>query len=215
MKSKTFFRLQNLRMDNDQAGYDMDEMRPRFERLAQRHENNTAPRAVTAYQLFQTPPTLARRLVELLELEPDSRILEPSAGLGRLLDQIEPYAPAEVVAVEMASQCARELFRQDRERVTIIQRDFLKLSPNEVGDFDAIVMNPPFHMRSDIAHILHARNFLKSGGRLAAICMNTNHREQKLKPYCDSWEILPPSTFADSGTKVETVLLTIRASKEE
>src|SRR4051812_21916652 len=119
-----FHRLHTLRMENDAAKYAMDEMRPRFERLAQRHENGTAPRAVAVYQLFQTPADLAAQLVSLLDLQPGARVLEPSAGLGRLLDAIKPHKPGEVVAVEMAADCARELFQQDRQGVTIKQRDF-------------------------------------------------------------------------------------------
>ena len=213
MKPENYHRLQRLRLENGQAGFDQEAMRPRFERLANRHENGAAPRAVTAYQLFQTPPALARKLVSLLELAPGARVLEPSAGLGRLLDQLQSHAPAEVVAVEMAPQCAGELFQQERERVTIKQRDFLTIAPGEIGAFDAVAMNPPFHMRSDIAHILHARSFLKPEGRLAAICMNTHHRERALRPLCDSWEVLPPSTFAETGTKIETVLLTIETEE--
>jgi hypothetical protein len=131
-----FHRLHALRMENDAAGFAMDELRPRFDRLAHRHQNGTAPRAVIVYQLFQTPPVIAQQLAELLKLKPGVRILEPSAGLGRLLDAVKPFNPSEVVAIEQAPECAAELFRQDREKVTIKQRDFLAVQPEEIGLFE-------------------------------------------------------------------------------
>lgn len=207
-----FHRLHSLRMENDAAGYAMAEMRPRFDRMAARHENGTAPRAVSAYQLFQTPAPLAACLVALLGGNVRGRVLEPSAGLGRILDAIKPFAPVATVAVEMAAQCAGELFRQERAGVRILQRDFLACSLADLGgfEFDAVVMNPPFHMRSDIKHIQHALTFLKPGGTLAAICLDTPHREKALKPLAVTWERVEAGTFGKEGTRVPTILLTMR-----
>lgn len=207
---KAFHRLHELRMENDAARFAMDEMRPRFERMGARHENGTAPRAVVAYQLFQTPPALAAKLCALLALKPGARVLEPSAGLGRLLDALKPYQPAEVVAIDIEPACTAELFAQDRPRVTIKQRDFLACLPSDWGTFDAIVMNPPFHMRSDIRHIEHALTFLRPGGTLAAICMNTPHRREALAPLAASWTDIDARAFKETGTAVSTALVTIK-----
>ncbi len=205
-----FYRLHSLRMENDAAGFAMAEMRPRFQSLAQRHGNGTAPRAVVAYQLFQTPPQIAAQLAQMLNLAPGARVLEPSAGLGRLLDAVKAYEPGEVVAVENAPQCAAELFKQDRDRVTIKQRDFLTLTPEDIETFDAVIMNPPFHLRADIRHIFHARSFLKPGGTLAALCMNTRHREEQLKPIAATWQELPDKAFKAEGTNISACILTIQ-----
>jgi SAM-dependent methyltransferase len=199
-------------MENDAAGFAMEEMRPRFLRMAGRHENGTAPRAVVVYQLFQTPPDVAACLIALLGLRPGARILEPSAGLGRLLDALQPYEPAEIVAVEQATDCAAELFRQNRERVTIKQRDFLTLTPAELGTFDAVVMNPPFHMRADIRHIEHALKFVKPGGTLAAICLDGHRRRATFAPRASKWVDLPAGTFKTEGTNVAACAFTIEAA---
>jgi len=135
-------------MENDAAGYAMEEMRPRFDRIAGRHGNGTAPVAVSAYQLFQTPVPIATHLAELLDLKSmprPFRMLEPSAGLGRLLDALLPYDPAMVQAVEIATPLCAELYRQDRAKVNLHQRDFLTMTPGDTGFFDAVIMNPPFH----------------------------------------------------------------------
>lgn len=199
-----FHRLHELRLSNNAKGYEMDEMRPRFSALASRHEDGTSPRAVSACQLFQTPPELAARLVALLGSP--ARVLEPSAGLGRLLDALPP---CECVAVEVAPQLCAELFRQNRTGVRLMQRDFLTVTPEETGLFDAVAMNPPFHMRSDIAHILHAAEFLAPGGTLAALCLDTPHREKALRHRASTWERIHAGAFKSEGTGVACVLLTI------
>ncbi len=93
------------------AGATLDALRPRFNTLANRHENGTAPRAVSAFQLFQTPPNLARQLVAASDVRPGMRVLEPSVGLGRILDELP--TGCDVTAIDIAPQCAGELFRQE------------------------------------------------------------------------------------------------------
>jgi predicted RNA methylase len=211
MNPDTFDRLQRLRDENEDHAALLSALRPRFERMANRHENGTAPRAVSTFQLFQTPAELAARLVAALELPAGARVLEPSAGLGRLLDALAPFRPAEIVAVDVAPECTGELFRQDRAGVTIKQRDFLSVTPAELGAFDAVAMNPPFHMRADVRHILHALQFLRPGGRCAALCLDTRHRSDALRALADTWEELPPDTFRAEGTSVRTILATFTA----
>lgn len=74
-------------------------------------------------------------------------------------------------------------------------------------------MNPPFHMRSDIKHTLHALKFLHPGGVLVGLCMATRHRTEALEAMADHWELLPAATFAKEGTKVETYLFRITAPR--
>jgi hypothetical protein len=209
MKPINLSRLHSLRMACVERGYTMDDMRPRFAALASRHEDGTAPQAIAVHQLFQTPPDLARELVSLLPSVAGMRILEPSAGLGRLLDALAPLDAAEIVAVEKAPECAGELFRQERERLTIKQRDFLSLTQSDLGTFDAVAMNPPFTMRSDIRHILHALTFLKSGGTLSALCMAGAQREKILRPLSSTWKEIPAGAFRSEGTNIPTILLSI------
>lgn len=203
-----FHRLHALRMENDAARFAMDEMRPRFERIRTRHEDGTAPRAVSAFQLFQTPEPLAARLAELAELSPGLAVLEPSAGLGRL---VRPALAAgcRVHAVETDATLAGELFHAFPE-VTLSQRDFLGMEPDPAAPFDRVMMNPPFHMRADVRHVLHALRFLRPGGTLAGICMDTHHRSEALRPLADYWEPVPAGAFKGEGTGVATVLFRIR-----
>jgi SAM-dependent methyltransferase len=190
----------------------MEEMRSRFQALARRHEEGTAPRAVSSFQLFQTPAEIAGQLVEIMDAPRGARWLEPSAGLGRLLDAIQVTEPAEVVAVEIAAPCCAELYRQDRAGVHLRQGDFLAL--RDLGTFDAIAMNPPFHMRADIRHIEHALALLRPGGVLGAICMDTPHRIAAFRNRAETWVNLPARSFRESNTGVDTCLLVIRKESE-
>ncbi len=202
-------RLRGLQIDTVLAGATMDAMRPRFNTLRNRNENGTAPVAVSAFQLFQTPAAIAAQLVALLDLTPGARVLEPSAGLGHILDALQPRQPAEVVAVETSPELCAQLYRQNRAGVRLMQRDFLTVTPAEIGQFDAVAMNPPFHMRVDIKHITHALQFLKPGGKLAGLCMDTAHRSAALRPLCSAWLPLPAGAFRAEGTSVPTVLFLI------
>lgn len=215
MKPIDLSRLHSLRMANTEMGYTLAEMRPRFQRIQTRHEDGTAPQAVAAPQLFQTPPALAKELAGMLPQVQGMRVLEPSSGLGRLLDAVQYLNPSEVMAVECHADLCRELFRQDRAGVKLLQRNFLTIDQRpdqggeEIGEFDAVIMNPPFTMRSDIRHILHALKFLKRGGTLAAICMDTHHREKILRPMASEWRKIPAGAFSKEGTGVACIMLTI------
>jgi SAM-dependent methyltransferase len=209
MNTAALDRLRSLQIDNVLAGATLDALRPRFSTMRDRADNGTAPRAVSAFQLFQTPQAVAARLVGLLGLSRQHRVLEPSAGLGRIMDEIKPTA-CDVTAVEMDATLAGELYRQDRPGVKIMQRDFMACDHAELGLFDAVAMNPPFHMRADIRHIRHALTFLKPGGTLAALCMDTHHRRAAFEQLAATWEPLPAGTFSKEGTSVPTILFSIK-----
>lgn len=198
-------RLHAARMRNDAVKYEMQEMSPRFEALRSRHEDGTAPIAIAAHQLFQTPDWLAHEMVELADIRPGHSVLEPSAGLGRLLRPILAREPASVTACELSADCAGQLFREF-PTVTLLQGDFLD---KRSGTFDRIVMNPPFTMRSDIKHVLHAVDMLAPGGVLVGLCMAGSHREKTLRPLTSHWQAIPAGTFRKEGTEVGTVLFKI------
>lgn len=211
MNADPFDRLHRLRDENDQHAATMAANSERFDKLRTRHEDGTAPRAVTAHQLFQTPRSLAARMVDLANLRPGLRTLEPSAGLGRILDAMAEHAPTDQTAVEVSADLCRELYNQDRPNVRILQRDFLTTTGKDfVMGFDRILMNPPFTMRADIRHTLHALQFLRPGGVLVGLAMNGAQRHEKLQPLADHWEILPAGTFREAGTNIETILFTIK-----
>lgn len=194
-------RLLALLASNREAGDAMAATRERFARIANRATNGSAPVAVATHQLFQTPAHIAARLVELLDISPEMRVLEPSAGLGRLLDALPDGL--DVVAVEKAAECCKAL--RGRPGLTVRQADFLTLTPSDLGTFDRVIMNPPFTMRSDIRHVRHAMTFLRPGGLLASVVMAGPQREQAFEGW--EWHDLPEGSFRESNTSVPTAIV--------
>lgn len=212
MKASSFQRLQGLRMNITQSGYDMQAMRERFCALEYRKENGTAPKAVSSFNLFQTPSPIAFRMASIVEghCGGSCRVLEPSAGLGRIYRALMDVLPScRVSLVEQSPDCSAELYRICRDGDRLFQRDFLEFSPEEAGLFDAVCMNPPFKMGADIRHIRHALEMLRPGGILVSLCYNGSRQNQILKPMADSWEVLPEGSFSKEGTSASVVLLTI------
>lgn len=167
---------------------------------------------VTAPLLYPTPRWLADKMAELLDVESHHKILEPSAGTGALLDALERVGPDEmtepVEAWELVPQLKQALRLKYKTGKAVFGGDFLEVEP--LPRFDRILMNPPFNGGADIKHVLHALKFLKPGGRLVAIVANGPRQNDKLKPLCESWEVLPAGTFEHAGTMVNCVLMVVQ-----
>lgn len=179
-----------------------------------------------APQLFPTPTDLARRMVHLAKVSPSSRVLEPSAGTGRLIDAVTTefwnemhIGPKYLTAVELSTVLCSRLYMKRMqltgatdENFPIVQGDFLAQNGN-LGKFDVILMNPPFADGADIKHIEHAMKFLNPGGRLVAICADGPRQNDRLRPMVEAfgglWEPLPEGTFSEQGTNVRTVLISL------
>lgn len=173
---------------------------------------------VSAANLFPTPPVLARRMVALAIIQPEMRILEPSAGTGNLIREAFAAGPCNITGIEINLNLAellrgqwKRLDNDTREipRVQIHTADFLSVEPEPV--YDRVLMNPPFDHGSDIAHIQHARKFLKPGGKLVGICADGPKHAEILKPLAGFWEELPQGTF--EGTHARAVLFVIDSQK--
>lgn len=170
------------------------------------------------FDFFPTPEVIGKRLVEMAEIEPHHDVLEPSAGgmaLAKLL-------PGKLVCVELEQKAFGALVKAG---YTTLHIDFLKMTPEMVDDetkqprrFDRIVMNPPFSKSADIRHVTHAMQFLKPGGRLVAImAAGVEFRQTKAYEafrdllYANNGvvERLPEGSFKESGTMVNTVIVTM------
>jgi protein-L-isoaspartate O-methyltransferase len=177
---------------------------------AMRETLRAGVQVVTAPQLFPTPGDVARQVVDLADIQPGDRVLEPSAGTGALLTAINGRTSTcgVVLAVEINHHLADRL-RAAFPLAVVYTADFLTWQPD--APVDRIVMNPPFRNAEDIKHIQHARRMLAPGGRLVAICANGPRQQDQLQPLATEWIDLPPATFAEAGTNVRVAIMVIDA----
>lgn len=172
-----------------------------------------------AYQFFATPEAKAVEAVKEVEKTLGTlrgkRVLEPSAGEGALAN-VARRMGADVVAIEAWNVNAIKLRAQGYD---VIERDFLSVTPEEIGTFDAILANPPFTRNQDIQHAMHMFQFIRPGGALSII-MSTAWVEGKTKAHAEFKEFLATQdvtvtqieagAFKESGTPVPTVRLDFR-----
>lgn len=166
---------------------------------------------------FPTPPDLARQVCELANINKGHLVLEPSAGLGGLADIAALHANGKefVSCVEIQDEHSDVL---EAKGYRVIRSDFMRLCPNKDGLVDRVVMNPPFSAKgspqADIDHVLHALDFLKSGGRLVSImsrgiAFRGNKKTIEFLKVIDAMggEIKdnPDGSFKAAGTDVKTV----------
>ena len=191
-------------------------------------EANGLPESISGLDFFPTPRELAlemARLARLTELTPTSRILEPSAGNGSILDVLDEQLtalglPAKqmLIAVELHDWLAAS---QKANGYQTHQADFLEYEPGHL--FDRAIMNPPFTRPGPggaleyIKHIGRAWELLAPGGLLVAIApLGFTFREdatctafRELVKANGQWTRNDPYAFANSGTKVQTVTLIV------
>lgn len=166
---------------------------------------------------FDSPPAVVARLIELAEIEPGMATLEPSAGIGNIVEGVE-VSGGLVTAYEIDAK----RLHAAKDRCTlhggIHLRDFLFADPEPA--FDRVVMNPPFAKQADIAHVTHAAKFLKPGGRLvsvmsASVTFRTDAKSEAFRKLINersaSHEKLPEGAFKDSGTMVNAVIVSFDA----
>jgi len=169
------------------------------------------------YNYFPTPSALVDRIMQIADVQPGMRCLEPSAGKGAIANSlIIATGSSELVdCIELMPENVRHLRGLGLET---LEGDFLGVVAIKL--YDRIVMNPPFAKQADIKHVMHALNFLKSGGLLVSIMgAGVVFRENKLavefraltEERGGSIEDLPGGSFKESGTMVNTVVVTIPA----
>jgi len=163
---------------------------------------------------FPTPDDLARYVVSQADINHDQFILEPSAGSGQLLKALNVTDKDIHTACYEINPDMKEGLEVLADEVNIC--DFMLANPEP--KYDRVVMNPPFNKaRADIHHVLHAFKFLKPGGRLVAIMPSgVRFRDDKLTNEFRALvhsngaiEDLPEGSFKESGTQVNTVLVTL------
>lgn len=151
------------------------------------------------------------------EAPPVYRVLEPSCGDGRILDEIRARRH-KGFGVEYHAGRANEAIAKGH---AVLKANFLEHPATP--EFDKVVMNPPFYGRHYAKHVRHAFKFLKPGGTLVAILPATAQYDNSdliadMLPtgrWADNaWRDLPVGSFAAAGTNVPTCMLRLHKDKE-
>ena len=160
---------------------------------------------------FPTPKRLAERVANEADIKPGMTVLEPSAGTGRLADAAKE-AGGTVTTLERSHALAEHLRSKGH---AVAGGDTLE----HHGQYDRVVMNPPFENGQDMDHVRHAFDAnLKPGGKLVAIVSEGPFFRQDAKATAfRDWlasvggksEKLPEGSFKESNTGVATRLVTV------
>jgi hypothetical protein len=164
---------------------------------------------------FPTPKAIVWQMIELANISPDQKVLEPSAGKGDIAQAIQAAANVQLDVIEIQSSLRIIL---ELKRFNIIGCDFLTDVNGE--QYDRILMNPPFERYQEIQHVQHAFDCLVPSGRLVSIVSNAvTSRTDKQYSQFRNWlaEVdaeeyeLPDGAFLESNrpTAVKTKLLVI------
>lgn len=169
---------------------------------------------------YPTPDAVTQECLQHLYIREGARVLEPSAGTGNMVRHLLTRG-ARVDAVEIHPDRVQALRQIGDPRLTVHGRNFLTMTPT--GDYDFVVMNPPFYGTHWMEHVVHAFDFLKPGGTLVAVLpISAELGESKKHETFRAWaknhsrgygamfSDLPAESFAASGTRVNTVTLTLR-----
>lgn len=168
-------------------------------------------------QFFETPADLASKLCDMAEITAECTVLEPSAGKGRIADEIFKRNPKKLTCFEINDGMEMYLKYKGYD---VYYREFLDVDSKEITA-DRIVMNPPFTKQQDIDHVYKAYDCLNPDGVLVSVMsvshtFRTNEKSKAFREFLEQTnaevEILPEGTFKESGTMVNTCIVKIKKS---
>jgi hypothetical protein len=170
---------------------------------------------------FPTPAELAADMVDRLDIRRGSgaaeswSLLEPSAGCGSILDEVEQLAAEPLTVVYELNPTLCEILQAKGYDARPV--DFLEQKPGQFR-YDAVLMNPPFEKMQDVDHVRHAFDFLKPGGRLVAIMspgpfFRDTAKAREFRDWLEELggevEDIEAGAFKESGTGVASKLVVI------
>lgn len=128
---------------------------------------------------FPTPKPLVSTMLDHADIQDGHSVLEPSAGKGDIMDSVREMHPGATVSGIEKNREFSDVLKAKGHSVDF--GDFLE----HKGNYDRIVMNPPFEKRQDEAHVKHAFSLLKPGGRVVAVVGAGATGNQRSKDFQD------------------------------
>lgn len=166
------------------------------------------------FQYFATPQPLAEKIVSMADLKPSDKVLEPSAGQGAIIKEINKLGviPSYFEIMDLNLEAINN---DSSIKGEFLGKDFLKGDTN--NQFDKIIANPPFSKNQDIKHIMKMYDSLKKNGALVSIASKhwtfANDKESvKFRQFVEEnghYETVDSGAFKESGTNIETTIVVL------
>ena len=197
-------------------------------------EVETLKDTIKKFQFYPTPKEVAEYLVELADINNTDNVLEPSAWLWNIVDEILPKIKDwakynNIVLIELDIEKVKQLkekydcywWMKDFEtwiwtyslkhKMNIYTWDFLESKLND-NAFDKIIMNPPFAKSQDVKHILKAYSLLNNWWRIVSVASSSIQTRQgklydDLKALNPEFIDLDKWSFKESNTIVNTCIV--------
>lgn len=133
---------------------------------------------------YPTPRHLIDVMLSNVTITTGTRILEPSAGAGHIVDAVMEMAQSRnlqlvVDCIEPNYQLQNILRSKGYNLVANTIENYAESKPSL---YDVVLMNPPFENYQDIEHIVLATSMLLPGGCLVAICSRGSINNSTSKP---------------------------------
>lgn len=116
---------------------------------------------------FPTPKGLIDRMLEIADVQPGQRVLDPSAGAGDICLAVRDLGVSTIDCFEINWDLVQALALLEFQ---LLARDFLTATPRPI--YDRVVMNPPFGKDAYIDHVRTAYHWLAPRGELIAVLPN-------------------------------------------
>jgi hypothetical protein len=172
-------------------------------------ERSIIGRSNDGLDFFPTSEPVIQTMLEAAEVTSGMRVLEPSAGMGHIADAIRAQTEVEPDVVELSGE-RRDLL--EAKGYHLVASDFMEMKD---GQYDRIIMNPPFSKGRDIHHVMHAYELLRPGGRIVAIMgegafFQSNKGAERFRAWLEDLgatsERLPERSFMDPSLPVNTAV---------
>lgn len=122
----------------------------------------------------ETSESVVRQMLEFCPVSLGSRILEPSAGRGILLDHMNNLLNfGDVYTSKFEIDCV-ELNKENREILkskgyNVIGEDFLLMKHHNHKKYDYIIATPTYKENIDVEHIMLMHKYLRRGGMIVSL----------------------------------------------
>ena len=113
----------------------------------------------------KTRPLVIAQMLKGALITEHSKILEPSAGSGDLIEGILKRFPlVDIDCIELNKELRDTL---KSKGYNVIGNDFLKKEPSPIYDY--VIACPTYKDNIDVEHIMHMYEFLKPGGEIISL----------------------------------------------